>query len=1154
MTEKIPKQKSLFSAPEKYRAHNILGAGGMKVVIQSDDINACREVAMAISKEASQESYERFLNEARITASLEHPNIVPVHEIGKSNTGAPYFTMKLVHGCTLEHILKKLKEKDSEYEQKYPLRTLLEIFLKVCDGIAFAHSKGIIHLDLKPDNIQVGDYGEVLVLDWGLARKIEDEQADGDAAPEIPLLKTTSMTMDGIIKGTPEYMAPEQAAGKNSRRGRRTDIYSLGAILYSMLTLDKPFAGENTHEIINNVLEGNIIPPHTFTASGRHIPQALEFVIYKAMERNPLRRYAAVADLKADVISYMNGYATVAEDAGFFTNALLWLKRKKVQIYVVSSIILTFLISMAFLGTHLYYREQEKVVYGTVVRARIAAEKTIAGLEERIYKESASEWKLKFEDTFSDLYLYDRWGFFLGKDSFLSMNQAKRYVKTVPGGIRVFSGPANLNMVFRESLTGSEMRLLAELSWHEFKQGSMMMVSLNNDNFESGYIFAVIPGEESYMAVMRGSSHEVLAEHTIDIEKDEICKFDMIFLPEGKGTTLKMSCNGRELINIHDVNSHTAISKFVAPCVFSFVKSSVTLRSVKLMRLGTPLKVDLLDIASRQLRKGNYDVAKELYTEAEESASSSDRRMRAAQGLRLSTLLANYKSRIPEWNRRLAKAWPGASISINIEQQGFSLTASGPAVNDLSVLRDMPLSTLVLSDAGIRDLEQLRGMRLRNLSLVRCSVSDLSPLADMALHELLLDSLPVKKFPDLKMRTLKSLTVANCGMKSLNVLKHLKLEYLNASLNEIRDISPLKNMPLKELNLAYNQVSSIDPLLRMPLEKLNIAENRVTALDALRGKKLTSLIASGNRIGDISPLDGMPLAQLNLNFNKITSIEPLKNSPELQRLMLIRNEITGVEACSALVNLTRLYLDYNKISSIEPLKDCMNLRRLSVSANQVESLEPLRRLKYLRAVSCSENPVKSLEPLQGLNLNKLYIANTQVEDFGHFLRVPPRHFIFGSDSWKTGKWKQLLEQLPPEGTETLRKSLRILIAYKEKDTAALRSLATEVNGKFYVCVPVMADYLTARKNAVLSGARLPSWETPLERGILLRSIEAPFWLGVRMEGRNLVRDNGSRFFHYITTPPDMTLGCIFAPLLVADGILTNRYPEIKLPLVLEWTK
>lgn len=1153
VTEKIPSQKSLFSAPEKYRAHNILGAGGMKVVIQSDDINACREVAMAISKDATPESYERFLNEARITASLEHPNIVPVHEIGTSRTGAPYFTMKLVHGCTLEHILKKLKERDPEYERKYPLRTLLEIFLKVCDGIAFAHSRGIIHLDLKPDNIQVGDYGEVLVLDWGLAKKIDEEQTDGDEAPEIPLLKISRMTMDGIIKGTPEYMAPEQAAGRNSRRGRRTDIYSLGAILYSMLTLDRPFSGGNTQEIIRNVLEGNIIPPHRLAADGRHIPQALEFVIYKAMERSPSRRYASVADLKADVVSYMNGYATVAEDAGFFTNLLLWLKRKKVQIYVVCSLVLTFLISAAFLGMHLYYRQQEKLVYGTVVRARIAAEQTIAGLEERIHKESASEWKLKYEDGFSDIYLYDRWGFFLGKEALLSMNQAKRYVKSVPGGIHIFSGPAGLNMIFRENLSGGEMRLLLELSWEDFKQGSMMMVSLNNDNFESGYLFAVVPGESPYMAVMRGSSHEILAEHSINFEKNEICKFDMILLPEDRGTTLKMSFNGRELIHYRDSGRGHVVSRDVAPCVMSFAKSSLILRSVKLMTLGTPIKVDLLDIASRQLRKGNYDVAKVLYIEAEESATSPERRRLAAEGVRLSTLLANYKSRIPEWNARLAQVWPGALFSIGIEPEGFVLKASGVMIDDLSVLRDMPLSTLSLSDAGVRNLDSLRRTKIRNLSLIRCAVSDLSPLEEMTLHSLCLDSVPVRFFPELKTQTLKRLALVNCGLESLEFLRYLKLESLMVSRNGIRDLSPLKTMPLKKLDVGGNRVESLLPLSEMPLSELNIAENRVVSLEPLRGKKLFVLCASGNQIADLSPLAGMPLTRLDLNFNRITSIAPLKFSPGLQRLMLIHNEIDDLGACSAFVKLERLYLDYNKIDSLEPLKKCMNLRTLSVSNNRLASLEPLRRLSLLRNVNCSENPLESLEGLEHVKLNKLYAVNTHVQDFNHFLRVPPRHFIFGNDSWLVGKWKTLLENLPA-GSDSLRKSLRALIAYQEKDISVLRSLATEINGRFYLSVPVLADYLTARKNAVLFGARLPSWKTPLERGILMRGIETPFWLGVRLSGSELLSDDGSVFYRYTAFPPEMDHGCIFAPFLALDGIMPSRDPGIRLPLVFEWSK
>ena len=165
-TRKIPAERITASPNERYHNRNVIGSGGMKIVLQTDDLNVGRSIAMAISKDASPEKQLRFLEEARITASLEHPNIVPVHDIGRGRSGVPYFTMKLVHGLTLEQIIDGLRKDDPGLQKRFPLHARLEIFLKVCDAIAFAHSRGIIHLDLKPDNIQVGEYGEVLVLDW----------------------------------------------------------------------------------------------------------------------------------------------------------------------------------------------------------------------------------------------------------------------------------------------------------------------------------------------------------------------------------------------------------------------------------------------------------------------------------------------------------------------------------------------------------------------------------------------------------------------------------------------------------------------------------------------------------------------------------------------------------------------------------------------------------------------------------------------------------------------------------------------------------------------------------------------------------------------------------------------------------------------------
>ena len=180
MTEKIPKQSAPLADATRYKTRDVLGAGGMKVVVRAEDLHAGRDVAMAISKVSSERNYRRFLEEARITASLEHPNIIPVHEVGHTPAGTPFFTMKIIHGDTLEQIVEKLNSGDPEFRKRYTLRELLEIFCKICDAIAFAHSKGIIHLDLKPANILVGDYGEVLVLGWGIAHRLNT----ADSLPE----------------------------------------------------------------------------------------------------------------------------------------------------------------------------------------------------------------------------------------------------------------------------------------------------------------------------------------------------------------------------------------------------------------------------------------------------------------------------------------------------------------------------------------------------------------------------------------------------------------------------------------------------------------------------------------------------------------------------------------------------------------------------------------------------------------------------------------------------------------------------------------------------------------------------------------------------------------------------------------------------------
>jgi len=274
----------------KYDVGEVLGRGGMGAVLDAKDLCVRRHVAMKMMLDGGQVSREhvlRFIQEAQVTGQLEHPNIVPVHELAVNDQSRVFYTMKYVRGVTLKQILAGIRSEDADTIRDYPLPRLLTIFQKVCDAIAFAHSKGVVHRDLKPENIMIGGYGEVLVLDWGLGKIVElggrpgearprskpwrekgtEEWQDPDApASSIHSVRQTGagdefQTMDGKVMGTPVFMAPEQAHGHVEQIDSRTDVYSLGAILYNILALCPPIDGTSTNAILLKVMAGDITPP-----------------------------------------------------------------------------------------------------------------------------------------------------------------------------------------------------------------------------------------------------------------------------------------------------------------------------------------------------------------------------------------------------------------------------------------------------------------------------------------------------------------------------------------------------------------------------------------------------------------------------------------------------------------------------------------------------------------------------------------------------------------------------------------------------------------------------------------------------------------------------------------------------------------------------
>ena len=713
----------------RYKVGELLAQGGMGAILQAQDLNLRRTVAMKVvlpDKRASPESLSRFVQEAQVMGQLEHPNIVPLHELALNAQGEVFYTMKLIKGRTLGQLLEQIHHSDQATLAAYPLAQLLTVFQKVCDAIAFAHSKGVIHRDLKPENIMIGEYGEVLVMDWGLA-KLRSEQRisiglQSSGFADCPVRASGPMpTLEGRIMGTPHYMSPEQAKGTVLEIDERTDIFALGGILYHLLTFRPPVTGSTLHEVLGKINAGLIKPPVAFNRGpgqlnqppemesarsvcfphcpGGRIPEALSAVAMKALSIDPLQRYQTVQMLQEDLAAYQQGFATSAENAGFWKLMNLAIKRRKTEVTLVAaSLSIIFFLAAGFLWK----------MNRTLAELRRAAPSFYAEAQQLV-----EEGKLK-----------------------PALQRITYALSLIPGDVNFYCLKGNIH----QSL------LQFELARDDYLQA----LKSDPDRMVAAESLALCQKILQRTAATNALDIETLQELRLTMLRQQrfaealaisarIGKADQQFLDQWRSLLNKAGVSG---LLTKDPDGVLRLGLKQSP-----IRDLTPLRGLPLTSLdltGCTNISDLKPLQGLPLRDLRL-----------ENCSVSD--LSPITGMPLISLWLNG-TRVTEIS---------ALRGMHLQQ----LVLGNTKVNDISALQGMPLGDLNLGWTRVKDISALHGMAIGWLNLSGTPVSDLTPLQGTPLGCLLLDQCP----------NLQDLTpLAECkALDTLTIPEHVKnIEFL----------------------------------------------------------------------------------------------------------------------------------------------------------------------------------------------------------------------------------------------------------------------------------------------------------------------------------------------------------------------------------------
>ena len=739
-------------------------------------------------------------------------------------------------------------------------------------------------------------------------------------------------------------MAPEQASGINRLKNERTDIYSLGAILYAMLTYTAPFEGKNVEKILKDTMRGHLVPPRVKKPK-MLIPGAMEAVVLKAMALRPVERYQTVLEMRDDVLAYINGFATVAEKASFAKRTFLYVKRHRVVASFTSVILLLLLSLGVFTIQDHFKRTGDWVKIFQIDFSDINRDLSGILFMDKLLSAGTQPWAIDIDglrmEQFNWMWLKD-----------ISVKESSRVV------LKVLS-KGNADAI--EICLNGKIQPLSSI-W----------------NFPRGYSMQC-GGDGGTRDIISKSDDGQSTENLTTVETSLRPDMEHEIIFQKKGEELSISVDGRESIKIYDL--FPPLGHDLDKVGFRSFSNSTWIKSIIVYRLSIPEKASPLiagdALAELQLFKEaiekymttaeNYGTAiaaekaltKAYITAATKLPETQERQdilMKVKKAIRERFQAFGYSEIILETDAIIA--WRNKNY-----KRAFALVYEILKLNQYSDImpRILQGSHDPLPAAVGRELLFWisKTKNLKRLNISNLDIRDLDPLADLKLIFLDCSGNKIKSLDPIKNMPLETLTCASNRIKDLSPLEGMSIKDLNCSNNQIENLKPLDQMPLRVFDCSVNKIYSLDPLEHSYLEKLTCASNMITDLDPVRGLKLKFLNCSENQVHDIEPVSMMPLETLIFRKNMIVDLSPLSSLP-----------------------LKTLDCAWNRIFSLEPLKESLSLESFFCQNNVITDLGPLSKLSALTKLDCAGNPIKSIEPLKNLPLKTLNLKGcNKIDDY-----------------------------------------------------------------------------------------------------------------------------------------------------------------------------